>query len=198
MTPYQLEAAILQEPGGRMQETSWTAQLITKYQFSTWHLFKATQKKMHRKEGLLSVLKKNWLDLVTLCIPYRNTNSWLTQFTIYSSKKFRIFPYATSSSQMESISASWCRELYGFKRNFCCCFIWTAFQPHYKQHQTAFQSLVLRHNSYCTHLDKWVTWFLGTRKRFLLSLLPTEHSKKQKHYSPRNSITLKDTTEIPS
>lgn len=52
----------------------------------------------------------------------------------------------------------------------------------------SFQSLVLRHNSYCIHLDKWVTCFLGTRKRFLLSLLPKANLKKQKHYSPRNSI----------
>lgn len=40
--------------------------------------------------------------------------------------------------------------------------------------------------------------FWGQEKDFLLSLLPKEHSKQQKHHSPRNSITLKDTTEISS
>lgn len=138
ITPYQLNVAKLQGPRRRMEKTSWTAHLITKHQLFTWHLFKAAQKKRctGRRAFSQCLSLQNLFYLVVVLIPRRSTRALLTQCTIYSKKKISIFPYTVSYFQMESVSGSWCRELCGLRRNFCCSFICTAFQPHYKQHQT--------------------------------------------------------------
>lgn len=194
MTPYQLNVAKLQGPRRRMEKTSWTAHLITKHQLSTWHVFKAAQKKRctGRRAFSQCLSLQNLFYLVVVLISCRSTRALLTQCTIYSKKKSQFFPtqylisrwkvcleadVGNSVDWEETSAAVLYVQLFNHITNNTKLF--------------AFQSLVLRHNSYCIHLEKWVIWFLGTRNRFLLSLLPKENSKKQKHHSSRNSITLK-------
>lgn len=192
MTPHQCNVITPQGPRRRMEKTFWTAHLITKHQLFTWHLFKGAQKNRWTGRQAFSqhLRLQNWFYLVVVLIPCRSMRVLLTQFTIYSNKNSQFFPtqylifrwkvflqadVGNSVDWEETSVAVLYVQLFNHIANNTKLF--------------AFQSLVLRHNSYCIHLEKWVTWFLGTGNRFLLSLLPKENLKKKKHHSSRNSIT---------
>lgn len=201
MTPYQLNVTTLQGPRRGMEKTSRTVHLITKHQLLTWHLFKAAQKKRctGRRAFSQCFSLQNWFYLVVVLTPCRNMRALLTQFTIYSNKNSQFFPTQYLISRWKaSLQADVGNSVDWEETSAAVLYVQLFNHITNNTKLFAFHSLVLRHNSYCIHLEKWVTWFLGTGNRFLLSLLPKENSKKQKHHSSRNSITLKNTTKMLS
>lgn len=183
-----------QGPRRRMEKTSWTAHLITKHQLFTWHLFKGAQKKRCTGRQAFSqyLSLQNWFYLVVVLIPCRSMRALLTQFTTYSNKNSQFFP-------TQSLIFRWKVFLQADVRNSMdweetsAAVLYVQLFNHIANNTklSAFQSLVLRHNTYCIHLEKWVTWFLGTGNRFLLSLLPKENSKKKKITLPEIPLLQK-------
>lgn len=115
-------------------------------------------------------------------------SSSLTQFTIYSSKNSKFSHTQHHLPRWKGLLQADVGNSMDLKETSIAVLNEQLFNHITNIKLISFQPLVLRHNSYCTHLDKWVICFLGTRKRFLLSLLPKANLKRQKHYSPRNSI----------